>query len=191
MRVTSTNLCAMQAHLFGLLRPLLARHTEIRDLLGQSRAGDLPAFERVLAMVEDVTAEALWQRAGAAVAAPADAQGVAADGAAADGAAADGAPVATASNDDPGDDPGEGSGSPSPSPSSDAYAAYRRAWWLCQPQVRPLPDEAIRKGAMQISKKDQRRAEGAQRQAGQLADPPGLDPSVPVSDLVAPSPAAA
>ncbi|EED21448.1 dihydrouridine synthase family protein, putative [Talaromyces stipitatus ATCC 10500] len=37
-------------------------------------------------------------------------------------------------------------------------AEYSRPWWVCQPYIRPLPEEAIAKGAMQMSKKDQRKA---------------------------------
>lgn len=51
-RTTSPNLLAMLAHLFRLLRPLVSKHTSIRDALARCRAGDMPAFETVLQMTE-------------------------------------------------------------------------------------------------------------------------------------------
>ncbi|KAI9887111.1 MAG: hypothetical protein M1823_001101 [Watsoniomyces obsoletus] len=54
------NLRAMQAHCFNFLRPVLQKHTHIRDILGKNvRAGDMLAFERVLGMVEEVVREGL------------------------------------------------------------------------------------------------------------------------------------
>ena len=49
----SPNLLAMQAHLFSLLRTFLTMHKDIRPILGQTRAGDIPTFESILTMVED------------------------------------------------------------------------------------------------------------------------------------------
>ncbi|KAL9044757.1 MAG: hypothetical protein Q9214_002123 [Letrouitia sp. 1 TL-2023] len=42
----------MQVHLFRFLRPLISKHTSIRDALARCRAGDMPAFETVLQMTE-------------------------------------------------------------------------------------------------------------------------------------------
>lgn len=58
-RATSPNLLAMQPHLFSLLRPLVAKHTHIRDALARARAGDMAAFESVLEMTEAVTEAAI------------------------------------------------------------------------------------------------------------------------------------
>ncbi|KAL9607520.1 MAG: hypothetical protein Q9167_007568 [Letrouitia subvulpina] len=58
-RTTSPNLLAMQAHLFRLLRPLISKHTAIRDALARCRAGDMPAFETVLQMTETAIKQGL------------------------------------------------------------------------------------------------------------------------------------
>jgi tRNA-dihydrouridine synthase 1 len=44
-------------------------------------------------------------------------------------------------------------------PSERTIAKYRRPWWVCQPHLRLLPEEAIEKGAMQLSKKQIAKAE--------------------------------
>jgi tRNA-dihydrouridine synthase 1 len=58
-KTTSPNLVAMKPHLFSLLRPLVSKHTHIRDALAKCRAGDLAAYEDVLTMVEDATKDGL------------------------------------------------------------------------------------------------------------------------------------
>ncbi|KAH0537301.1 hypothetical protein FGG08_005891 [Glutinoglossum americanum] len=58
-KCSSPNLLAMKAHLFSLLRPLVSKHTNIRDALAKCRAGDLAAYEDVLTMVENATKEGL------------------------------------------------------------------------------------------------------------------------------------
>ncbi|KAI9839699.1 MAG: hypothetical protein M1838_004311 [Thelocarpon superellum] len=55
----SPNLGAMQAHLFHLLRPLVAKHTNIRDALAKCRPGDMPAYEGILSQVEQTTRSGL------------------------------------------------------------------------------------------------------------------------------------
>ncbi|EKG12059.1 Carboxylesterase type B [Macrophomina phaseolina MS6] len=56
---TDPNLTAMQSHLFRLLRPLVAKHTNIRDALARCRAGNVEAFENVLQMVEAAVKQGL------------------------------------------------------------------------------------------------------------------------------------
>ncbi|XP_044724253.1 dihydrouridine synthase (Dus) domain-containing protein [Hirsutella rhossiliensis] len=104
----SPNLSAVQAHLFHLLRHLVTRHTDVRDMLARSSkgGGGVAAFERILAAVERKVAEGLleYERTGGK------------------------------SFDD------------------------ERPWWVAQPIIRPLPSEALAKGAITLSKKEKKAA---------------------------------
>ncbi|KAI9725970.1 MAG: hypothetical protein M1828_002298 [Chrysothrix sp. TS-e1954] len=126
-RVYSPNLRAMQAHLFGLLRPLVSKHTNIRDALAKCRPGDIDAYEHVLTMVEEATRQGLidYENGDLGV-------GVAIE-----------APL-------------EG-GEDSTTSSLGAVRRCRRPWWICQPYVRPLPQEALDKGSIALSKKEKAR----------------------------------
>jgi tRNA-dihydrouridine synthase 1 len=128
MRVAEPNLSAIQGHLFSLLRPLVAKHTNIRDALARCRAGDISAFENILSMVEHAVQQGLveyernpeeWaemERERTEVMA-------------------------------------KGEIFDDPESSKDAIARCKRPWWVCQPYVRPLPKEAIANGSMKVSKK--------------------------------------
>ena len=37
--------------------------------------------------------------------------------------------------------------------SAKTIAKYKRPWWVCQPNIRPLPEEALERGSMQLTKK--------------------------------------
>ena len=128
----SPNLLAMQPHLFHLLRPLISTHTDIRDALARSRAGDIPAFETVLQMVESVVKQGLllYQADPAQFE---DSDNVEGEGQEAD-VGKDESSVATAK-------------------------ACKRPWWVCQPHVRPLPKEALAKGSLTMSKQERRKLE--------------------------------
>lgn len=140
-REASPNLTAAQPHLFHLLRPLVAKHTKIRDTLARIRAGDVEGLERILGMVEAVVAE-----------------GIRAAMAGED----DGMPVNAIR------EVAEEEGNEDPTRSSTAAVARcRRPWFVCQPYVRPLPEEAVKKGAMQVSKKMKRKMEMEEREAEQ------------------------
>jgi len=133
--VHNPNLKPMQGHLFQLLRPMLSNHTHIRDALARSRAGDIAAFENVLSMVEEAVKQGLDnEHAETQAIIPTTTQGshprVITSG---------------SSHCDLNLD----------HRSSDAARQRcKRPFWVCQPHVRPLPDEAIQLGAMQLSKKE-------------------------------------
>ncbi|KIW04947.1 uncharacterized protein PV09_04112 [Verruconis gallopava] len=131
-QTSDPNLSAMQPHLFSMLRPLVTRHTHIRDALARSRSYDIASFERVLTMVEQVTKEALieYERT----------------------------PSETNGSVDVLQEPSKDDFRTS---SRAAMQRCKRPWWVCQPYIRPLPDEAFAKGAMQVSKKDKKKQEDA------------------------------
>ncbi|KAL8818875.1 MAG: hypothetical protein Q9191_007844 [Dirinaria sp. TL-2023a] len=133
---TSPSLLAMQPHLFHLLRPLVSKHTDIRDALARSRGGNMAAFEDVLIMVERVVKAGLIDYA---------------------------SNPAQYEDDSPPDPRGEEheTGEQNGDQTSLATAkACKRPWWVCQPYVRPLPKEALEKGSMRISKKDMKKLKG-------------------------------
>lgn len=122
----SPNLRSMQGHLFQLLRPLISKHTNIRDTLAKCRPGDMKAFENVLSMVEGAVSEGLQEYAR-------DPGKFDAIGEDEEAAFQTSAPASRAKVN---------------------IAIYRRPWWVCQPYIRPLPEEAIQNGALTLGKKE-------------------------------------
>ncbi|RSM13734.1 hypothetical protein CEP52_001818 [Fusarium oligoseptatum] len=120
------NMSAMQPHLFHLLRHFVSKHTDVRDMLAKSRAGDMEAYERVLAAVELKVAEGLleYERT--------NGENV-----------ADPTPLAEGEVDPPEEESSVGT-----------QRRCRRPWWVVQPIIRPLPNEALKKGAITLSKKE-------------------------------------
>ena len=132
VKPTSPNLLAMQPHLFHLLRPLVSRHTDVRDALARSHAGDMTSYENVLRMVETATKQGLLDYE----ANPANYE---------DSEIPEGKEQETSNDMD--------------ESSLAAVRRCRRPWWVCQPYVRPLPKEAMQKGSLTMSKKDRRKLE--------------------------------
>jgi len=163
---SSPNLVALRPHLFHLLRHFIALHTDIRDALARCRAGDVDAVEAVLELVERRIAKGLIEyhetdgesireymrstdkpvKAGAE-----PTNGIAAANGAS--AAANSKTTTTTTT----------TTAPPPPPavtdqesSLETVKACKRPWWICQPIVRPLPAEALAKGSIQLSKKQQK-----------------------------------
>ncbi|KAF4269205.1 hypothetical protein CNMCM8812_008655 [Aspergillus fumigatus] len=116
-RPNSPSLGVMQGHLFQILRPMVSKHTNVRDALARSRPGDLTAFEHTLFLVEQAVKEGLdeYEEYPERFEVPPDA-----------------------------DLKG----------SKATIAEYGRPWWVCQPHIRPLPEEAMENGALRPKKKE-------------------------------------
>lgn len=140
-RTTSPNLLAVQAHLFHLLRPLVSKHTYIRDKLARARPGDMEVYEQILSDVEDVTRQGMLELETEEESEP---LGVV-EGDGGDGAGAD---VGNKEEEE-----GEGEEEDEAESSAKAVERCRRPWWVCQAYVRPLPKEALKKGSLKLGKK--------------------------------------
>ncbi len=139
-KLSSPNLKVMQGHLFQLLRPMLSTHTDIRDALARTHVGVMPGFERVLSMIEEAVRKAL--------------QGYECESEDTEPATIEKV-EGKASRDEEGE----------VSSSRDTIAEYQRPWFICQPHIRPLPEEALKKGALQLTKKELAKAD-VEKEAG-------------------------
>jgi len=146
-RTTNPNLTAMQAHLFHLLRPLVAQHHNVRDALARCRVGDVDAFENVLTLVENAVKEGLTAyEAEHLISASA--------------VSTNGTSGSLRTEPEIKQDEAETQGEVDPNESSAAaIARCKRPYWVCQAYVRPVPKEALEKGSMQLSKKEKKRLE--------------------------------
>ncbi|KAG6007157.1 hypothetical protein E4U21_006259 [Claviceps maximensis] len=125
----SPNLVAMQPHLFHLLRHLVSKHTDIRDMLARSRRDGIHGYERVLQAVERKVAQGLLEYE--------ESNGKSFE----DELAQLG-------------DPREEECLEEGESSRGTVRKCKRPWWVAQPIIRPLPKEALAKGAIRLSKKE-------------------------------------
>ncbi len=157
-KTSSPNLLAMQPHLFKLLRPLVAKHHNVRDALARSRAGDIEAFENVLRLAEEACKEGLR--------AYEDTNGESWEVELANDARLNAAKISEVKQNGPNATGGnvkaeekkegaDSSGGEEMDESSiETVRACKRPWWVVQPYVRPLPKEALAKGSLTLSKKE-------------------------------------
>ncbi|AEO69399.1 uncharacterized protein THITE_2119764 [Thermothielavioides terrestris NRRL 8126] len=129
----TANFIGMQPHLFYLLRHFVSRHHDVRDALARARLGDMETYEAIYRMVEKKVAEGLleYERTGG--------KSVEED---------EPPPAAAAAEAGEDDDPES---------SARAVRECKRPWWVVQPVIRPLPKEALARGAVQLSKKERKR----------------------------------
>ncbi|KAL1843407.1 hypothetical protein VTJ49DRAFT_1757 [Mycothermus thermophilus] len=134
------NFVGMQPHLFHLLRHLVSRHHDVRDALGRTYLGEMEAYEAICSLVEKKVAEGLleYERTG-------------------------GKSVEEGGIDGPPPPPPVPAAGEEMDEDDDLESSVRvvrecwRPWWVVQPVIRPLPKEALARGAVQISKKDKKR----------------------------------
>ncbi|KAL5604519.1 uncharacterized protein BROUX77_004705 [Berkeleyomyces rouxiae] len=157
---TNPNFAAVQTHLFHVLRHLVSRHTDVRDMLACCARGDMAAYERILAAVEYKTAKGLLEYARTRGQSWADeverhvqAKKAAFSGAQQRAAAVEKGGAGAAAEEIDEDSP------------DSSIATIRRCirpWWIAQPIVRPLPKEALAKGSIALSKKKKGQAKEAE-----------------------------
>ncbi|KAK3943015.1 dihydrouridine synthase [Diplogelasinospora grovesii] len=124
----SPNFVAIQAHLFHLLRHFVSKHHDVRDALAKSKLGDIGTYEKVLGMVERKVAEGLLEYRRT------------------DGKSVEEmAPAPLTAEEEAEIDDTESS--------ARTVRECWRPWWVVQPIIRPLPKEALAKGAVQPKKK--------------------------------------
>ncbi|CAJ2510015.1 Uu.00g059150.m01.CDS01 [Anthostomella pinea] len=171
---TSPNLVAVRPHLFHLLRHFISRHTDIRDALARTRAGDVSAVEKVLDMVERRVAQGLidYERTdGQSIAnepeikprKPMLPQTMAAKAEESkQGEEGEEGKRKGAGEEDGADDEYD------PESSVATVRDCKRPWWVAQPIVRPLPKEALAKGSVSL-KKGKKKQHEQQEAAGVTA----------------------
>lgn len=150
------NFVGMQPHLFHLLRHFVTRHHDVRDALAKSKLGDIAVYEGILTMVERKVAEGLleYERTGG--------KNVEDDGR--NGAYDKGSRNAGVTAEQVVQSNGEAEAGVEEVVVDDPHSSVatvkrcKRPWWVAQPIVRPLPAEALAKGAISLGKKDKKEA---------------------------------
>jgi tRNA-dihydrouridine synthase 1 len=173
--ILSPNFTAVQPHLFHLLRHLVTRHTDVRDVLARTKGGDMEEYERLLRMVEAKAAEGMleYERTSG--------QSVVAEWEEAEekkrqkerteaGPKVESQAEPEAQALQEADDPES---------SLETIRECRRPWWVVQPVVRPLPQEAVAKGAVTLKV-----AKEPPRNQDMLKPSGRLPTSAPVADDV-------
>lgn len=138
-KYASPNLRFMQGHLFQLFRPFVATYTHIRDSLSKSHAGDMDAFERTLGLLEKQVKEALIEEA------QLNQENEESNGDKSDA-------VENMASTGAGEEL-----TPTQQAFKETVAEYKRPWFVCQPYIRPLPEELIKSGHLKLSKKNMAR----------------------------------
>lgn len=139
------NFVGMQGHLFHMLRHFVTKHHDVRDALARGKLGDISVYEKILDMVEHKVAEGLLEYDRT------DGKSVQEDMArngAYDKGVRDETKKAEVEEEVIDDDPDS---------SVATVKRCKRPWWILQPIVRPLPKEALAKGAISLSKKDKQK----------------------------------
>lgn len=141
----SPNYVAMQPHLFHLLRHFVTVHTDVRDALAKSRLGDIGLYENILEMVERKVAQGLIdyeETQGQSIASYLEAVPIIKSST--NGAKTEGEEVPKEKEQQQEEEVDD------PESSVRTVRECKRPWWVVQPIVRPLPKEALAKGAISI-----------------------------------------
>ncbi|POS80171.1 tRNA-dihydrouridine synthase 1 [Diaporthe helianthi] len=167
------NFVGMQPHLFHMLRHFVTRHHDVRDALAKSRLGDIAVYENILAMVERKVAEGLleYERTGGKSVEDDGRNGAYEKGSRAANAYTARDVAAAAPAEDSVKDEAEDTIIDDPLSSVATVKRCKRPWWVAQPIVRPLPAEALAKGAISLGKKEKKKAGAEERPAAHAAAP--------------------
>lgn len=157
----SPNMVAVQPHLFHLLRHFVSKHTDVRDMLARCRKDGIQGYESVLDAVERRVAQGLL------------------DYEATRGESHEEEEEGVAGHAEPPEEGDDGAQQATDDTQSSKRTVRRckRPWWVAQPIVRPLPQEALAKGAIRPSRKAlQASANAEAAAAAAVQDRPGPGP---------------